>query len=324
MGFIADTASGQIGMKLGGAFGSLIRSTRVTKNDLLAAFNAEGIDPSDQTSKQAVVRTGMNAADDNQAQTLAERLVKLLEVEGLFSSDEARAQVDIELLKKTFEGIGVVLSDSGHLDWTDHQIKPAATIKPSIAAKAARATLDETVGGSVAVTSKESPIRPPTRTVNQGETPIDDVLALLARIPAAAHSLTNKRRKGRDLVKVTDEYDTQDFVFFALRLRYEGVVSEDPIAQTGGQGHTRGDFRMTSEKIMIEVKVAKTGHGVKEIKAEVAADQADYRDDNTVNDLIVVIYDLSNEIADKQALKSYLERGPKTSVAIVDWIRPHS
>lgn len=314
-----SSAGNSKGLRLGGALSSIVKESQISKDDLLGVFNDEGIRPSDTYSRQQVVRSGLTAATDQQAIAIATTLTDMLRKDGIFGSSNEDVVAKVEKLETTFAKLGASLSDAGEVTWDHGAVQPgqpATSVKPTW--PAGQGPLVSGFIGNQPTVDESAPEPLLTRSRPLDKT-VEDILNLLERLPSASHSLTKKRRKDRALVHITDEYDVQDFVFMALRLLYQPVVDEQPSFKKGGDGFNKGDFYLEGHKIMVEAKVAKSGHGVKAIKAEIAVDQAAYRNEDAVSALIVVIYDLDHTIADKEALKNFLEEDTKTSVVLKDW-----
>lgn len=116
------------GLKLGSAFALIFKKSniRTTKGDLLSALGSAGIVPGNQTSKQAVLQSGFNAANRSQAMKVSERLLKFLQAEGLFEHDENGAAEDRLLLSEAFESVGAGVDTSGKITWLQNgQNSPA-------------------------------------------------------------------------------------------------------------------------------------------------------------------------------------------------------
>lgn len=339
----------QIGLKMGGVLSGLLKDTRITKINLIAELHAEGLEPSNNTSKAAVITSGMKSASDDQARRLTVRLVELLEIEGLFSSEEKQAEVDRDRLAEAISRVGGSLNDHGAINWHSDRDNSVVASGPQASSFTTGSTFvtptsaskpDRSVGNLSAThqaslprqsdrhrshssggetTASKSSAHADSPAVHIRQASVSQIVEILKRIPFASHSLTKKRRQGHPVLKISDEYDAQDFVYSILRMFFDNVRDEETTPQTGGKGAYKGDFYLENENIMIELKVAKGNHGVREIKDEIAADQAHVRGFSWVKDLIVVVYDLEGVIADKRALAEHLNGDLKTTAVVTDW-----
>lgn len=338
-GTLVEINSKLIGLRLGGALAPAFPTDgRTSKTVLLGKFRKAGIEPASQGSKQAVVQSGLKQADDFTAKGIAEDLLKLLDEEGLFSSDEARAESLAADLKAAFESVGAQLEQGGVVTWEDGTAPNSAQASQDTKKR----VFASNTNGAFPPTRSSPPLdQNPPRSARKSHSEVEsvgfsqtkndrkvnEVVAVLERIPTAARALTWCRsRSSKSLVPVADEYDAQDFASYALRVSFEGVTDEEPGSQTGGKGYVKADFALLRDKIWIEVKVAKANHAGPAIKEEIAADQAAYRDNPQVETLIVAVYDLDHTLGDKAALKRHIEdsREVNTRAVILDWQRPKS
>jgi hypothetical protein len=73
------------------------------------------------------------------------------------------------------------------------------------------------------------------------------------RFHAAAVALASRNRKGREPLKLVDEYDVQYLLRALLALDFDDVRDEEPTPSHAG-GSARVDFLLKSERAIVEAK----------------------------------------------------------------------
>jgi hypothetical protein len=120
--------------------------------------------------------------------------------------------------------------------------------------------------------------------------PLDRVLAILDRFPAAVRELAHRQPSPRVAVTLDDEYDLQYVLRALLAVDFEDVRAEDPVPSRAG-APSRVDFLLKTERIVIEAKFARKDHLDKRIGEELAADVTRYRGHPDCGALVFFIYD---------------------------------
>lgn len=138
---------------------------------------------------------------------------------------------------------------------------------------------------------------------------------MLEEVPAAAIPLTNHRRKGKDSVKVSDEYDVQDFIHMALKMLYKDVRAEEYQPSYAGV-NSRVDFFIKQEQVVVEAKVAYKYHANKKVGDELIIDIARYSKRPGLKDLVCVVYDLDGSLTNPVGFAKDLEETPSGSLRV--------
>jgi hypothetical protein len=86
-----------------------------------------------------------------------------------------------------------------------------------------------------------------------------------------------KRHENRKTLEAKDEYDIQDLIHCLLLLRFEDIRPEEWTPSYAGNA-SRMDFLLKEEQIVIESKMARQGHGNKEIADELLIDIERYKE----------------------------------------------
>lgn len=131
-----------------------------------------------------------------------------------------------------------------------------------------------------------------------------DGLALVEQIcrrfPLFARQIQNRRRdvsipnskdKGkRPTIEMKDEYDVQDALFAILRVHFDDVRSEEWAPSYGGS-HTRMDFLLKRERIVVETKMMRPSLAQADLVDELVIDKEHYRHHPDCQTLVCFVYD---------------------------------
>lgn len=129
----------------------------------------------------------------------------------------------------------------------------------------------------------------------------------------------DERSRGREPLKINDEYDLQYLLQAILRLYFDDVRDESYLKQHAGVS-PRIDFLIENEEIGIETKRLGENRSPKEIAGEVAEDKELYRDDSDVDTLLFFLYDptrLFNNPAEYEKDLSEDSRSLETRVTVM-------
>jgi hypothetical protein len=115
------------------------------------------------------------------------------------------------------------------------------------------------------------------------------VTLICKRFHAVALQLLN-RRKNRETLAITDEYDVQDLLNALVRLHFDDVRPEEPTPSFGG-GASRMDFLLKREQIVVEAKMTRANLRDKELSNELIQDVARYKNHSDCKTLVCLVYD---------------------------------
>ena len=112
--------------------------------------------------------------------------------------------------------------------------------------------------------------------------------------------ITQNRRKGHDLFKISDEYDVQDLLYVILKPLFPKLIDEDPNQKVGGVSN-KIDLIIREEKILVEVKMIKdSDNNEKKFIEELKIDFESYHSNPHLEFLFAFIYDPQNKTKDTQ------------------------
>jgi hypothetical protein len=124
------------------------------------------------------------------------------------------------------------------------------------------------------------------------------------RLPLVADPLAS-RRKGKAAFVLEDEYDVQDLLHGVLRLLFEDVRPEEPMGSRAGAS-ARVDFLLKNERVLVEAKFVRAGHGAREIGEELIIDIERYRAHPDCDVLVALVYDPEKRIENPRGLEGDL------------------
>jgi hypothetical protein len=130
------------------------------------------------------------------------------------------------------------------------------------------------------------------------------------------------RREGRPTIDVNDEYDVQDLLHALLRIDFDDVRPEDWTPGYAGKS-ARVDFLLKEHSLIVEVKRARRGLGVKELGDQLIIDIARYKHHPDCHRLICFIYDPEGLIGNPASLERDLS-GDHDSLEVQVIVAPRS
>lgn len=137
---------------------------------------------------------------------------------------------------------------------------------------------------------------------------LSDELALLNRVLRRFHRSARqlKHRYGdREPLRISDEYDVQDFLHSLLRALFDDIRTEEYVPSYAG-GASRVDFLLKKEKIAIEVKMASASLTDRKIGEQLIIDIERYQSHPDVEILYCFVYDPHGEVRNPAGLESDL------------------
>lgn len=148
---------------------------------------------------------------------------------------------------------------------------------------------------------------------------IDQLLEHVIRgLPRAMYPLKNRRR-GKQTIGFTDEYDVQD-LFHALLKPWVNDIRPEEYTPSYAGASTRMDFLLRKYSIVCELKYVHSHSHSKKVGDEITIDIAHYRRHPNCETLYAVIYDPNEHIANPDGLIADLESNsdnPTVKVFIV-------
>jgi hypothetical protein len=275
-----------------------------TMSNVKTAIGAGGLEVDDieHTNKQDLVQKAVNNAPLDLKAKVATELADTLAGEQHFNQSSSWFQEGkVNKLRAAFKDVGGSLLEDGTLVWDE-----AGDDDKSNTTFTATPTPTETPTKTGGIPSA-TPVTPPAAADNVWGPSVTTLITVLEELPEAAESLTGPRRKGKGSVAVWDEYDIQDFMKMALRLLYQDVRAEEYNPSMGGV-HSRVDFFIKQEQVVVEAKVAYKGHTNKDIGEELIIDIHRYGQRGGVKHLVCVIYDLDGSMKDRPGFEGDYEK----------------
>ncbi len=147
----------------------------------------------------------------------------------------------------------------------------------------------------------------------QGQVVKDPHAEALAKIELIAHRFDivarqlRRRYKNRATLTIEDEYDVQDLLHALLRLFFDDVRPEEWTPSYAG-GHSRIDFLLKSEQIVVELKMTRDGLHAKEVSNQLIIDIGRYRSHPDCKTLIAFVYDPHGYIDNPKGVERDLSR----------------
>ncbi len=130
---------------------------------------------------------------------------------------------------------------------------------------------------------------------------VELVMKLCRRFPLFAAQI-RKRHSKRKTVTFTDEYDVQDAMHALLRLFFDDVRAEEVTPSYAGNS-SRIDFLLKREKVVVEVKMTRSGLKQKEVASQLIEDKERYRTHPDFRTLVCFVYDPDRLIANPAAVE---------------------
>jgi hypothetical protein len=145
---------------------------------------------------------------------------------------------------------------------------------------------------------------------------LEKVLILCRRFPLLPDTL-RKRYGGRPPLEVADEYDVQDLLHGILRLHFDDVRPEEYTPSYGGK-HSRVDFLLPRERLVVEAKMTRNGLGQKEVIDQLLIDVGRYSKMEHVDTLVCLVFDPERRCANPKGIESDVENsGGRLEVRVV-------
>lgn len=113
------------------------------------------------------------------------------------------------------------------------------------------------------------------------------------------------RLRGRPPIVMEDEYDVQDFLHGLLRIFFDDVRPEDYSPERAG-ARSRIDFVLKQERIVVEAKMTRAGHGAAQIGAELIVDIERYRSHPDCDAIVALVYDPDRRVQNRRTLETDL------------------
>lgn len=135
-------------------------------------------------------------------------------------------------------------------------------------------------------------------------------LDLVARIGQGLPGLINTlghRHANRTPFAIDDEFDVQDLLTGVLRMIFDDVRREDPSPTQAG-GSSRVDFLLKRQRIVVEVKMTRSGLRDREVGNQLIEDIERYRSHPDCDALVAIIYDPGRHISNPHGLEDDLNR----------------
>jgi hypothetical protein len=133
---------------------------------------------------------------------------------------------------------------------------------------------------------------------------VETVVALGERLREAASELS-RRRTGKPLLQLVDEYDYQDFLRSVLRIFFDDVRPEDVAPKVAG-GTSRIDFFLPEVGLAVELKAARDSLTSKRIGEELIVDTRRYQSHAGVLHLICLVFDPEGLLENPRGLEADL------------------
>lgn len=138
------------------------------------------------------------------------------------------------------------------------------------------------------------------------QTTVEKVEMLARRFHLVAHQLQH-RHNHRPTLQISDEYDVQDLFHGLLQVYFDDIRPEDTTPSYAG-GHTRVDFLLKAEQVVVEIKKTRAGLKAKELRDQLIIDIDCYRAHPDCKTLIAFVYDPDRYIDNAKALETDLSR----------------
>lgn len=145
---------------------------------------------------------------------------------------------------------------------------------------------------------------------------LEKVLILCRRFPLLSDAL-RKRYGGRPPLEIVDEYDVQDLLHGILRLHFDDVRPEEYTPSYAGK-HSRVDFLLPRERMVVEAKMTRAGLGQKDVIDQLLIDVGRYSKMIHVDTLVCLVFDPDRKCANPKGIESDVENsGGRLKVRVV-------
>lgn len=145
---------------------------------------------------------------------------------------------------------------------------------------------------------------------------LEKVLILCRRFPLMSDTL-RKRYGRRPPLEMTDEYDVQDLLHGILRLHFDDVRPEEYTPSYAGK-HSRVDFLLPRERLVVEAKMTRSGLGQKDVIDQLLIDVGRYSKMDHVDTLVCLVFDPERRCANPKGIENDVENsGGRLKVRVV-------
>jgi hypothetical protein len=131
------------------------------------------------------------------------------------------------------------------------------------------------------------------------------------RFPLYVRQLS-ARYSNRPALAIGDEYDVQDAMHALLKLHFDDIRSEEWAPSYAGT-HTRLDFLLKREELVIETKMTRKGLNQRKIVEELVVDKERYRAHPDCRTLVCFVYDPEGRCDNPNALENDFEPRRRSS-----------
>lgn len=152
---------------------------------------------------------------------------------------------------------------------------------------------------------------------------LNKIFAILDRFRSISSPLL-KRRKGKQVLKIKNEYDVQDILHVILKSIFPSVRCEE-VVSTLSRRFLKIDFLLLKEKIAIECKYIRDSNHAKNFIVEIDNDIRPYSKHRDVSTLIIFVYDDNLFISDPNYLEkeySMVQKFRSKSIRVFLRVRP--
>jgi hypothetical protein len=130
---------------------------------------------------------------------------------------------------------------------------------------------------------------------------VQGISGICRRFPLFVQELRS-RHSNRPALEVADEYDVQDILRAVLTLHFDDVRPEEWTPSYGGI-HSRMDFLLKPERVVIETKMTRRGLGQREVVEQLTIDKDHYRVHPDCDRLVCFVYDPDRYLTNPVALE---------------------
>lgn len=120
-----------------------------------------------------------------------------------------------------------------------------------------------------------------------------------------------RRRQGRPVMTIRDEYDAQDLLRALLVIFFDDVRPEDVASQFAG-ATSRVDFVLPEFELAVELKYTRAGLDAKALGEELLVDRERYAEKKNVRHLVCLVFDHAGLLRNPRGLERDLSRESST------------
>ena len=148
--------------------------------------------------------------------------------------------------------------------------------------------------------------------------PINPIITIFDRFHLVVRQLRN-RHDNRETLDISDEYDVQDLLHSLLSLNFDDIRPEEWTPSYAGKS-SRMDFLIKDYKIVIEVKMTRSGLTGKEVGTQLIEDIERYSKQQDCETLLCFVYDPRGLVGNPRGLENDLSR--KDAINVRVYVRP--